>query len=456
MKKQIEFEKAYEPVSEVFHKRVEDTLTALGKEKTMKHTKISRIWVLAAAFVLIVGTAFAAGSRLGLMDFLLEDESGILPLNNAQSLIQSGLLVYEHENVIWSVDQAVYDGECVRALIRVAPVNPETHAVFFPFADDLPISVANRNIETEMGEKTPVSVGFPELEPAGDGQNVDIDRTIIQGVYLSETGEYSMYVFCPIQLRDIETAPEKLVLWLYDGNDMHGNTAFTLEKCENKEAVYLNSDTPLADATIKNVSLTQTPFASYLEIDYAYARSGPQMPVNSNTTYYTTPYGAYIHVNADCSGMQNATALTFKETLETDKAYCPICIGTSAQYYATQNGAFLHTDPNCSGMQNALTLTFKEAAAMNKDHLCPVCAGGSLEAIEDTTTGGQIDFSLYDDMIENASFTLFFGGHETEIENGYKKTYIFSAGETFPDEINLYLIKKGEFTGDSLNLTRLK
>lgn len=398
--KKLEFDKAYEPVSELFHARVEETLLSIGKEKQMKHRKIAKVWILAAAFVLIVGTAFAAGSGFGLMDFLLKDESGVIPLENADASIQNALLVWEQDDVVWSVDQAAYDGECVRALIRVAPVNPETHAVFFPFADDLPISIANRNIETEMGEKTPVSVGFPELEPAGDGQNVDIDRTTIQGVYLSENGEYSMYVFCPVKLRDIENAPEKLVLWLYDGNDMHGDAAFTLEKCENKKAVYLNVDTPLADATIKNVSLTQTPFASYLEIDYAYARSGPDMMLNAGTTYY-----------------------------------------------ATRSGAFLHTAPNCSGMQNALELTYEEAVSMNKDHLCPVCAGGSLEAIDDTTTGGQLDFSIND-----TALPFFFGGHDAEIENGFKKTYIFSAAETFPEEITLNLMKKGEFTGESLTL----
>ncbi|MBQ9855269.1 MAG: hypothetical protein IJO53_03665 [Clostridia bacterium] len=407
MKKQIEFEKAYEPVSEVFHTRIENTLMALGKVETVKYRKITKIWILAAAFVLIIGTAFAAGSRLGLMDFLLNDESGVLPLVNAQSLIQSELLVYQYENVIWSVDQAVYDGEAVRALIKAAPANPETHAVFFPFADDIPLSIANRNIETEMGAKIRVNVGFPELAPAGDGQMVDIDRTIIQGVHLSEAGEYSMYVLCPITLRDIDAAPEELFLWLYVDSDAQKKASFTLNKCESQKAVYLNTDASLSDATLKNVTLTQTPFASYLEIDYAYTRSGPGMTLTPETIYY-----------------------------------------------ATKSGAFLHTDPSCSGMQNALTLTYEEALKMDKDYLCPTCAGGSMEAVTDTTTGGQIDFSLYDDIIEN-QINLFFGGHETEIENGFKKTYIYSASETLPDEITLYLIKKNVKTCDSLTLKRI-
>ena len=408
MKKQIDFEKAYEPVSEVFHKRVEDTLKALGKEETMKHTKITRIWVLAAAFVLIVGTAFAAGSRLGLMDFLLNDESGVLPLENAQSIIQSELLVFQHENVLWSVDQAVYDGECIRALIKAAPANPETHALFFPFMDDLPLTIADRNIETLMASKTPVYTGYPELEPAGDSQMVDINRTIIQGMYLSAIGEYSMYVFCPLTLRDIDTAPENLALWLYTGSDAQKTAGFTLNKCESKKAVYLNGDAPLSDAALKSVTLTQTPFASYLEIDYAYARSGPGMTLSPETTYY-----------------------------------------------ATKSGAFLHTDPNCSGMQNALSLTYEEALKIDKDYLCPTCAGGSIEAIMDTTTGGQLDFTLYEDKVENA-LNLFFGGHESEIENGFKKTYIFSAAEVFPNEITLHLFKKGEYTGEKLTLSRIR
>lgn len=451
MKNRIEFEKAYEPVSDMFHARVEETLSMIGKEENMKIKKITRVWILAADFILIIGTAFAAGSGFGLMDFLKNDVSGVLPLDNADTAIQNSLLVYEHENVIWSVDQAVYDGECVRALVKIAPVDSEKYALSFPFMDDLPLTIANRNTEDELASKLALPVGFPELEPAGDSQMVDIDRTVIQGADLSENGEYTMYIFCPITLRQIETAPDQLVLWLCDGNDMRCPAAFTLDKCANDKAVYLDSDTTLSDATIKNVTLTQTPFASYLEITYAYARSGQAMPVNSNTTYYATPYGAYIHADSDCSGMQNATALTFEETLATDKTYCPICIGTSAQYYATRHGAFLHTDPNCSGMQNALELTFEEAAAMNKDHLCPVCAGGSLEAIEDTTSGGQLDFSISD-----TALPFFFGGHETEFENGFKKTYIFSASEAFPEEITLNLIKKGEFTEDRLTLSKIR
>lgn len=404
MKNRIEFEKAYEPVSEMFHARIEETLLIIGKEETVKHRKITKVWVLAAAFILIIGTAFAAGSGLGLMDFLKNDESGVLPLENADTAIQNSLLVYEHENVIWSVDQAVYDGECVRALVKIAPVDSEKYALSFPFMDDLPLTIASRNAEDDLASKLALPVGFPELEPAGDSQMVDIDRTVIQGAYLSENGEYTMYIFCPITLRQIETAPDQLVLRLCDGNDMRCPAAFTLGKCANDKAVYLDSDTTLSDATIKNVTLTQTPFASYLDITYTCARSGPDMILNAETTYY-----------------------------------------------ATQNGAFLHTEPDCSGMQNALELTFEEAAAMNKDHLCPVCAGGSLEAIKDTTTGGQLDFSISD-----TALPFFFGGHETEFENGFKKTYIFSASEAFPEEITLNLIKKGKFTEDRLTLSKIR
>ncbi|MBR3928988.1 MAG: hypothetical protein IKJ65_08315 [Clostridia bacterium] len=403
MKKQLEFEKAYEPVSDMFHARVEDTLSLIGKEHKMKHSKITKFWMIAAALVLFVGTAFAAGSKFGLMDFLKNDESGVLPLENAESSIQTDLLLCEEEASTWKVEQAVYDGECIRALVSVVPANSVEFALSFPlsdlFEDDLILRV-----KTDQEGKILIPVGFPMLEPAGDGQNVDIDRTSVQGIQLTDEGEYRMYVFCPIALRDTEKAPDELRLWLYDESEERAKAAFTLQKTESAKAIYLNTDTPLSDATVKSVSLTQTPFASYLEIDYAYTRTGPAMTLLPETTYY-----------------------------------------------ATASGAFLHTDPNCSGMQNALKLTFAEAAAMNKDYLCPVCAGGALEAIEDTTTGGQLDFSIND-----TALPFFFGGHETESENGFKKTYIFSAQEAFPEEIVLNLIKKGEFTGESISLTRVK
>ena len=53
--------KAYEPVSDVFHAAVEDTLSKIGKEQQMKVRHIPKIWAIAAAFILVVGTAFAAG-----------------------------------------------------------------------------------------------------------------------------------------------------------------------------------------------------------------------------------------------------------------------------------------------------------------------------------------------------------------------------------------------------------
>ncbi len=403
MKKQIEFEKAYEPVSEGFHKRVEDTLMALGKEETMVHSKFMKVWILAAAFVLIVGTAFAAGSKFGLMDFLYQDESGVIPLKNAEKTIQTSLLICEEEASTWEIVQAVYDGEAIRAVVSVVPANFEEFALSFPISDLMDDALVSR-IKANQEGKHLVNVGFPMLEPAGDSQNVDIDRTYIQGIQLTDEGEYRFYIFCPITLRDIELAPDELILWLFDEREDRSKAAFTLLKTESEKAVYLDTDAPLSDATVKNVSLTQTPFASYLEIDYAYARSGPDMVLSPEITYYATKFGA-----------------------------------------------FLHTDPNCSGMQNALALTYEEAIKMNKDYLCPTCAGGSTEAIMDTTTGGQIDFSLSEN-----SLTFFFVGHETEIENGFKKTYIFSANETFPEEITLHLFRKGEYTGDQLTLYRIR
>lgn len=403
MKEPIKFEKAYEPVSEVFHARVEETLLSLGKEETMKHGKIMKIWALAAAFVLIAGTAFAASYGFGLMDFLLNDESGVIPLDHAEKSIQSGLLVCEEEASTWEVVQAVYDGEAIRAVVSVVPANFEEYALFFPISDLMDDALVSR-IKANQEGKYPVNVGFPMLEPAGDSQNVDIDRTYIQGIQLTDEGEYRFYIFCPVTLRDIDRAPDELILWLFDEGEDRGKAAFTLLKTESEKAVYLDADAALSDAAVKNVTLTQTPFASYLEIDYAYARSGPQMPLLPEVTYY-----------------------------------------------ATQFGAFLHTDPACSGMQNALALTAQEATAMNKDYLCPVCAGGSIDAIESTTTGGQLDFSLSEDAL-----SFFFGGHETEIENGFKKTYIFSAAEAFPEEITLHLFKKGVFTGDKLTLSRIR
>ena len=102
---------------------------------------------------------------------------------------------------------------------------------------------------------------------------------------------------------------------------------------------------------------------------------------------YCTLDGTYYHAKADCSGMRNASYVTYAEARVTGKKRCPKCIGGTdeteehaaegegdATYYvyATPNGAYYHIQENCSGMKNAQRVPLADMLASNRP-ACPVC-----------------------------------------------------------------------------------
>ena len=101
---------------------------------------------------------------------------------------------------------------------------------------------------------------------------------------------------------------------------------------------------------------------------------------------FCTIDGTYYHVEEGCSGMRDASKVTYAEARVTGKKRCPVCIGgedeteqeaaaeqQSGYYvYATPNGSYYHVNSTCSGMKDAKQVLLSDMLA-EKRPACPVC-----------------------------------------------------------------------------------
>ncbi|MBQ5769909.1 MAG: hypothetical protein IIW08_01895, partial [Clostridia bacterium] len=333
-------------VPESFHLRVEETLRSIEQseeQETMKGT-FKKTWVFILAAVLIVGTAFAAGTQSHLMDFLFASNSA-KPLENAGENIRKNLGSAQSAHAIYTLHEAVYDGECVRALLEVAPLSPETHAVY-PSWDTEFVSEQLKGVPEG---KIALDIPYPLMESNSDSVPMDFTNTFIEGMRQGEDGSIFMYLMSPVSIREYSIGLNEIVREAdapasilhakflsdpdayYNGEsrDSYARIPFTLNICPVETAEYVTDNMHIRNVSVETLTVTHTPFASYLEVSYGYENVSTGMTLSPDQTYY-----------------------------------------------ATKMGIFLHTVPDCSGMKNALALTCEEAIAFGKDFLCPVCAGG--------------------------------------------------------------------------------
>ena len=100
---------------------------------------------------------------------------------------------------------------------------------------------------------------------------------------------------------------------------------------------------------------------------------------------FCTLDGTYYHVKEDCSGMRNASKVTYAEARVTGKKRCPTCIGgvdeaeqaadmsQSGYYvYATPGGTYYHVNSTCSGMKDAKQVLLSDMLKQKRP-ACPVC-----------------------------------------------------------------------------------
>lgn len=72
-------------------------------------------------------------------------------------------------------------------------------------------------------------------------------------------------------------------------------------------------------------------------------------------TYYVwcTPNGTYYHVNANCSGMKNASLCSLETAIIEGKKACPVCCNNADMIvYGERGNPYYHSYSDCSGMDN--------------------------------------------------------------------------------------------------------
>ena len=112
-------------------------LAGEGKEKGKMRKKRRIVLALALALALLSVTAFAA-SKLDLFRFMAKVRDPIEPLDGAEALVSTDLGSAENELVTLRVEEAVYEGQGVMVLARLAPKDPEQYALHNSFFLDAP------------------------------------------------------------------------------------------------------------------------------------------------------------------------------------------------------------------------------------------------------------------------------------------------------------------------------
>jgi len=112
----------------------------------------------------------------------------------------------------------------------------------------------------------------------------------------------------------------------------------------------------------------------------------------SNTMVWCSPYNGSFHIKADCSDMgSSAHEVSLKDALLMAKTACQTCCPRAGiDVYCTVDGTYYHMDDECSGMRNASRVTYAEARVTGKKR-CPTCIGGEdeTEALAETEGAGD-------------------------------------------------------------------
>jgi len=122
--KRNDLNRAFGPAPEEFLNRVEDTLNHLEERNMKRRYKLTTLVAAALIVALLLAGAGFAASRLKLFDYL-NGSMPIVPLNDAESMIQTELGFAENELIRVAVEEGVYDGYGVLLKLNVSAVDPE-------------------------------------------------------------------------------------------------------------------------------------------------------------------------------------------------------------------------------------------------------------------------------------------------------------------------------------------
>ena len=97
----------------------------------------------------------------------------------------------------------------------------------------------------------------------------------------------------------------------------------------------------------------------------------------SNMKVYCSAYNSHFHTDPNCSDIGgDAQEVGLKEALLMSRTACEVCCPDAArEVFCTVDGTYYHTNDECSGMRNASHVTYAEARVTGKKR-CPVCIGG--------------------------------------------------------------------------------
>ncbi len=162
--KKYDFRRAYGEPTGAFHDRLQGALDALAESSTKRKYRLSSALLAAAVAVLLLAGAGLAAGRLGLFH-MLDTADPIVPVSGAEEMVATRLGETENELARLTVEEALYDGNAMMALLRIAPQNAEGDALFNDFLQDSPQDVYDVEI-------VPMELTGTETEFEMDGRTI--------------------------------------------------------------------------------------------------------------------------------------------------------------------------------------------------------------------------------------------------------------------------------------------
>lgn len=266
------FEGALPPTPESFRRAVVRAMQKTEEEPMRKRTL--RVSLLAAvlAAILLIGTALAVGSRLGILEFL--GQAGrTTPAGEAPDIERPGTAASNGKYTL-TVSEAYFAGDTANILVEVARTGE-------PFAPD-EIPFWGPTVETGDGEELPCE----HEERWVDGK---------------------MYYYFVCALPD--GAGDQLTLCIASPFTDEPVPVPLTKRPEGAEANVAAGDAAIDGAGIafEEISLSRTALDIALTLTYTVDRSAiraPELP-SGNLTYFTGGDGVY-HMNPECPAMGGA------------------------------------------------------------------------------------------------------------------------------------------------------
>ncbi len=325
-------------VPDGFHDSVLNALGGLNEKEDIKMKKFTFCAIaLAAALILVpVSIALAVGT-FGILDFF-ESRTRLTPRSDATGAVYSNLGSLDMQYLRAEISEAVYDGECVRTLIKLDPIDPQKYALYV-YGDEFTLDPP-----PDGGDKTQLAILYIDIQTGSDSFPFGMER---RGMCARRDGD-SLLIYLEDALDSDGEAPDELPLSLsaavksYTDKNIYSEfeILFDIKKSVSVSAEYAPMVSEVASVKVDRVETTLTPFAQYLNVYYTVKAPDAMIEFIDGVTYYGTPAGIFLHVTPDCNGMRNASVYTAEEARATKRALCPECAGGSADAGAELSASF--------------------------------------------------------------------------------------------------------------------